>query len=38
MKKYLFVIAKYNDQRMNDFDAKISPRNKEYCERHGFIY
>jgi len=38
MKKYLFVIAKYNDQRMSDFDTKISPRNKEYCERHGFKY
>ncbi|NBO99150.1 MAG: hypothetical protein EBU90_03350 [Proteobacteria bacterium] len=38
MKKYLFVIARYNDVRQNWFDEKISPRNREYCERHGFKY
>lgn len=38
MKKYLFVIARYNDVRQNWFDEKISPRNQEYCNRHGFKY
>jgi len=38
MKKFLFVIARYNDHRMVDFDTKISPRNKEYCNAHGFKY
>lgn len=38
MKKILFVIAKYSDQRQNIFDDIISPRNKQYCEKHGFKY
>ena len=38
MKKVLFVIARYNDQRQEIFDTKISPRNKAYCEKHGFKY
>ena len=38
MKKILFVIAKYNDNRQKIFDDIISPRNKQYCEKHGFKY
>lgn len=38
MKKILFVIAKYNDYRQQIFDEIISPRNKEYCDKHGFKY
>ena len=38
--KYLFVIAAYpaNDYRQKIFDEIISPRNKDYCELHGFKY
>lgn len=38
MKKILFVIAKYNDNRQKIFDDIISPRNKHYCDKHGFKY
>lgn len=38
MKKILFVIAKYNDHRQKIFDEIISPRNKHYCDTHGFKY
>ena len=38
MKKVLFVTARYNDIRQHWFDTKISPRNKEYCNLHGFKY
>jgi len=38
MKKILFVIAKYNDNRQKIFDEIISPRNKQYCDKHGFKY
>jgi hypothetical protein len=38
MKKILFVIARYNDNRQNIFDEKISPINQEYCNKHGFKY
>lgn len=38
MKKILFVIAAYNDYRQEIFDKYISPRNKKYCEIHGFQY
>jgi hypothetical protein len=38
MKKILFVIAKYKDYRQQIFDEIISPRNKEYCDKHGFKY
>ena len=38
MKKYLIVIARYNDIRQNWFDTKISPRNHEYCKKHNFKY
>jgi hypothetical protein len=38
MKKILFVIAKYNGDKQKFFNDYISPRNKEYCEKHGFKY
>lgn len=38
MKKTLFVISKYNDNRQKIFDEIISPRNKQYCEKHNFKY
>lgn len=38
MKKILFVIAKYNDNRQKIFEEIISPRNKSYCDKHGFKY
>jgi hypothetical protein len=38
MKKILFVIARYNDHRQKIFDDIISPRNKLYCEKHGYKY
>lgn len=36
--KYLFVLAAYSDYRQEIFDKYISPRNKEYCELHGYKY
>lgn len=36
--KYLFVLAAYSDNRQQIFDEIISPRNKQYCEKHGFKY
>lgn len=38
MKKVLFVLARYPDHRQNLFETIISPRNKEYCDRHNFKY
>jgi len=38
MKKILFVIARYNDDRQQIFDEIISPRNKAYALKHGFKY
>jgi hypothetical protein len=38
MKKLLFVIAKYNDDRQKIFDHIISPRNKQYCKNNGYDY
>lgn len=38
MKKYLFVIARYNDGRQQIFDDIISPRNQKYADKHGFKY
>lgn len=38
MKKILFVIARYTGEKQDIFVNKISPINKEYCERHGFKY
>lgn len=38
MKKVLFVIADYPDRRQDFFLTWMSPRNKEYAEKHGFEY
>jgi hypothetical protein len=38
MKKYLLVISSYNDYRQEHFEKYHSPRNKQYCEHHGFEY
>jgi len=38
MKKILFVIADYPDGRQDFFEKWMSPRNKEYAEKHGFEY
>mgnify|MGYP003138653933 CR=1 FL=1 len=38
MKKVLFVIANYNNEKQQIFDEKISPRNQEYADLHGFDY
>jgi len=37
-KKILFVIADYPDRRQDFFLKWMSPRNREYAERHGFEY
>jgi hypothetical protein len=36
--KYLFCIASYKDQRQQHFVGYHSPRNKVYCNHHGFEY
>src|SRR6478609_717189 len=36
--KYLFVLAAYKDYRQQIFNTYISPRNKEYCAKHGYKY
>jgi hypothetical protein len=36
--KYLFVLASYSDYRQKIFDEIISPRNKQYCDIHGYKY
>lgn len=38
MKKLLFVMADYPDWRQDFFNKWMSPRNKEYAEKHGFEY
>jgi hypothetical protein len=38
MKKYLMVIASYPDWRQEFFEKYMSPRNREYCQIHGFEY
>lgn len=38
MKKYLLVIAAYKGDKQIFFESYISPRNKEYCEIHGYEY
>jgi hypothetical protein len=38
MRKVLFVIADYPDKRQDFFLKWMSPRNREYAERHGFEY
>lgn len=36
--KYLFVLSSYSDYRQKIFDEIISPRNKQYCDIHGYKY
>jgi len=38
MKRIMFVISKYNDNRQKIFNEIISPRNKEYALKHDFKY
>lgn len=38
MRKILFVIADYKDERQKIFEEQYSPRNAEYAARHGFEY
>lgn len=38
MKKIIFVIADYKDNRQEIFEKYLSPRNKKYCDHHGFEY
>ena len=37
-KKYLYVIANYPDWRQDFYAKHMRPRNKEYCQLHGFEY
>ena len=37
-KKYLLVLASYNDYRQKHFEMLHSPRNQKYCDYHGFEY
>lgn len=38
MKKYLYVIANYNDNRQELFNKFISPKNKKFCKIHNYEY
>jgi hypothetical protein len=38
MKKILFVIAEYQDYRKEIFESIISPRNKQFAEKHNYKY
>ena len=38
MKKYLLVIARYQDERQEIFERFISPKNKAYCFMHNMEY
>lgn len=38
MKKILFVVAIYNDIRQEWFNVKVSPRNKQFAEKHNYKY
>jgi len=38
MKKILFVIAEYQDYRKEIFENIISPRNKQFAEKHNYKY
>ena len=38
MKKLMFAIADYKDERQEIFEKHLSPRNQEYCDHHGFEY
>lgn len=37
-KKFLFTFANYSDSRQQFFQTYTSPRNKEYCAKHGYEY
>jgi hypothetical protein len=37
-KKYLMVLADYQDWRQEFFEEHMSPRNKEYCNIHNYEY
>ncbi|MDB4314575.1 hypothetical protein N9955_00950 [bacterium] len=36
--KHLLVIARYKCEKQKIFEEQISPKNKEYCEKHGINY
>jgi hypothetical protein len=38
MKKIIFAIADYKDERQKIFDNYLSPRNQEYCDFHNYEY
>jgi len=38
VKKCLLVIARYKDERQEIFEKYISPKNKDYCFKHGIEY
>lgn len=38
MKKYLLVLANYNDWRQDFFNKYMSCRNKEYCDNNDTVY
>jgi|TARA_A100001391_G_scaffold98323_1_gene65189 hypothetical protein len=38
MKKVLFTIARYEDQRQDFFEKYTRPKNKRYCQKNGFEY
>ena len=38
MKKIVFAIADYPNEKQEIFDNYLSPRNQEYCDHHGFEY
>ena len=38
MKQIMFAIADYPNEKQDIFLNHLSPRNKEYCDHHGFEY
>jgi hypothetical protein len=38
MRKIVFAIADYKDNRQNIFENYLSPRNKKYCDYHDYEY
>ena len=38
MKKYLLVIARYQNEKQDLYDKYIEPINKKYCLKHNFEY
>ena len=38
MKKVLFTIARYEDERQAFFEKYTRPKNKRYCQKNGFEY